>query len=163
MQEDQTVAFGPMYVDGDQRWITKLLVLYLLIVLIVFLVRVVTIAANLRKLRRVQKHTVPDALSNALWSDLYSKANSFKDLSVITFLLSLLNFTWCTADDFLATRAEKAPDIAYVLVRTGESLVTLGPGLVICILLYSAAMFLQAVIRRRRDASSAHNLTSNPT
>jgi hypothetical protein len=159
MQEDQTVSFQPMYVDRDQRWITKLLMLYLLIVLIVFLVRVVIIASNLRKLSRVQRQAVPDALSNSLWSDLYSKAHSFKDLSVITFLLSLLNFTWCTADDFLAIRAEKTPNIAYVLARTGEGLVTLGPGLVICIVLYSAAMLLQAVIRRRRAAFSAHDLT----
>jgi hypothetical protein len=100
LQDDQTVPFEPMYVDGDQPWVTKLFVLYLLIVVVVSLVRVVLLAANLRKLRKAEKHPISALLSDTLWSDCYSKARSFKDLSVVTFLLSLLNFAWCTANDF---------------------------------------------------------------
>jgi len=162
LQDDQTVSFQPMYVDGDQPWVTKLFVLYLLIVGVASTVRVVLLAANLRKLRKAEKNPIPALLSDALWTDCYSKAHSFKDLSVVTFLLSLLNFVWCTANDLISIRAEKTPNVAYVLARTGDGLVALGLGLIFCIALYSAAMLSGAAIRRRRSASSKFDLTSKP-
>jgi hypothetical protein len=160
LQDDQTVSFQPMYVDGDQPWVTKLFVLYLMIVFVVSLVRVALLAANLRKLRKAKKHPIPTPLSDALWADCYARARSFKDLSVVTFLLSLLTFAWCTANDFSSIRAVKTPNVAYVLVRTGDGLVALAFGLIICIALYSAAMLSESAIRRRRRASSMIDLDS---
>jgi hypothetical protein len=163
MQEDQTVSFEPMYVDGDQRWVTKLFVLYLLIVLVMFLIRAIILAADLRKLRIAQMQVLPARVSDGLWSDLYSTVRSFKDFPAITFLLALLNFTWCAADDLLSIRAVKVANVGYVLARIGEELAPLETGLILCILLYSAAMLSQAVLRRRRAASSALDVPYSAT
>jgi hypothetical protein len=151
MQEEQTVSFSPMYVDGPEPWFTRLFVLYILIVLIVFLVRVIKVMAGLRKLRRARKRPVPGAIADSLWTECYAMAHSFKEISALTFFASLLNATWYIADVFLSVRAEKTTSLNYVLARIGDSLVALALGLIICIVLYSAAMFFQAVLRRRRN------------
>lgn len=149
MQEDQTVTFQPMYVDGRQPWFTQLFVLYILVVLVVFLVRFARLAVGLRKLRRVRKESVPAAIADSLWTNCYAKAHSFKELSTLTFFASLLNFTWYSADVFFSVRAEKTTSLNYVLVRTADGLVALALGLIVCIVLYAAAIFFQAALRRR--------------
>jgi len=79
------------------------------------------------------------------------KAHSFKDISALTFLVSLLNFVWYTTDVFLALRFQKITSVSYVLARTGDGLVALALGLALCVVLYSAAMFSEAVLRRRKS------------
>jgi hypothetical protein len=149
MQEDQTVSFSPMYVDGPEPWFTQLFALYILVVLVVFSVRVIKLLAGLRKLRRARKRPIPGVVADSLWAECYAKANSFKEISALTFFASLLNATWLTANVFLSVRAEKEPSLSYVLARTGDGLVYLALGLIICVALYSAAMLFQAALRRR--------------
>ena len=149
MQEDQTVSFSPMYVDGPEPWFTRLFALYILVVLVVFLVRVIKLLVGLRNLRRARRHPNPATLADALWEQCYANASSFKEISALTFFASLLNATWLIADDFLSVRAEKQANLGYVLARVGDGLSYLALGLIVCIALCSAALFFQAALRRR--------------
>lgn len=147
MQEDQTVSFQPMYVDERQPWFLELFVLYVLIVLVVFLVKAIKLTASLRKLRKARKNSIHATVADSMWASSYATAYSFKDISALTFFASLLNATWYTADVFLSVRFEKTTSINYVLARTGNGLVALALGLIVCIALYSASMFFQAALR----------------
>ncbi len=148
MQEDQTVSFSPMYVDGPDPWFTRLFALYILVVLVVFSVRVIKLLRGLRYLRRARKRPNPATVADSLWAECYAKAHSFKEISTLTFFASLLNATWLIANVFLSVRVEKEANLGYVLARVGEDLSYLALGLIICIALYSAAMFFQAALRR---------------
>jgi hypothetical protein len=148
MQEDQTVSFRPMYVDGPEPWFTRLFALYILVVLVVFSVRVIKLRRGLRNLRRARKHPNPATVADSLWAECYAKAHSFKEISALTFFASLLNATWLIADVFLSVRAEKQANLSYLLARVGDGLSYLAIGLMICIALYSAVMFFRAALRR---------------
>lgn len=151
MQEDQTVSFEPISNCGPQPWHMQLFGLFILVFGLVFLVRIIKLAVNLRKFQRARTHSTPVAVVDGLWSDCYVKAHSFKDISALTFLVSLLNFVWYTTDVFLALRFQKITSVSYVLARTGDGLVALALGLALCVVLYSAAMFSEAVLRRRKS------------
>jgi hypothetical protein len=140
MQEDQTVSFSPMYVDGPEPWFTRLFALYILVVLGVFLVRVIKLVAGLRKLRKARQHPNHATLADALWAECYAKAHAFKEISALTFFASSLNASWLIADVFLSVRAEKQANLGYVLARVGDGLSYLALGLIVCIVLYSAAL-----------------------
>jgi hypothetical protein len=148
MQEDQTVSFSPMYVDGPEPWFTRSFALYIFVVLVVFSVRIINLIRGLRNLRRAQQRPNPATVADSLWAECYAKAHSFKEISVLTLFASLLNTTWLVANVFLSARAEKQANIGYVLARVGDGLSYLALGLIVCIALYSAAMFFQAALRR---------------
>ena len=149
MQEEQTVSFSPMYVEGPVPWFTRLFALYILVVVVIFLVRVIKLLVGLRNLRRAQKHPNPAAAGDSLWAECYSKANSFKEISTLTFYASFLNATWLSANVLLSARAEKEANPGYVLARAGDGLFYLALGLIVCTALYSAALLFQAALRRR--------------
>ena len=159
MQEDQAVSFQPISDCGPQPWYMQVFGLFILVLAVVFLVRIIKLAVNLRKLRKAQTHPIPVAIVDGLWTDCYAKAHSFKDISTLTFVVSLLNFVWYTTDVFLALRGEKTTSVSYVLARMGDGLAALAIGLIFCVVLYSSAMFSGAVLRRRKSTWSA----SDPT
>ena len=117
-------------------------------VLVVFSVRVIKLLRGLRNLRKARKLPSPATVADSLWAECYTNAHSFKEISALTFFASLLNATWLIANVFLSVRAEKQANIGYVLARVGDGLSYLALGLIICIALYSAAMFFQAALRR---------------
>ena len=157
MQEDQTVSFSPMYVVGPEPWFTRWFALYILVVLIVFSVRVIKLLRGLRNLRRAEKRPNPAIVADSLWEECYAIAHSFKEISALTFFASLLNATWLIANVFLSVKAEKQANLGYVLARVGDGLSYLALGLIICIALYSAAMFFQAALRRWNRRSAPPN------
>jgi hypothetical protein len=151
MQEDQIVAFQPMYVDGPQPWHTRLFLLYLLAVLIVFVVRIVRLATVLWNLKKTEGVSGADSFS----AYGVETASLFKALCALTFLVSLLECTWSTANLLLLLRAEHSSNVHFVLARIGDGLVGLAFGLVICVTLYGAGMMVQARGRGRKDRSQA--------
>lgn len=153
MQEDQTVNFQPMYDGYSQPWITKLLVLYLLFVLVLFVVRVLEIGLTLRSLRKLQKHPGRDPITpDTLWSNCCMKARSLKSFATLTFLLSLLDFTWSVSDILFNVRTEKTVNAAFILPSMGEALVPLSLGLIFCVALYVTSMVAESALRRSRFA-----------
>jgi hypothetical protein len=157
VQEEQTVSFSPMYVDGPEPWFTRLFELYLLTVLVVFSIRIIKLLAGLRSLRRARKDTSPAGLVYSLWVESCEKAHSFKEISALTFFASLLNATWLIADVFLSVRAEKQANLGHVLARVGDGLTYLAQGMIVCIGLYSAALLFQAALRRRKPSGPLAN------
>lgn len=155
MQEDQTVSFQPMYVDGPLPWYERLFALYLLAVLLIYLFRVVRLAINLYKLRKEREQFLAAPVANALLTDCYARVRSFKEISVLTLLISSLCFTWYTADSFSSVITAKAADFAFVLREVANALGSLMAGLVLSIVLYSTAMLSGAMLSRRNSASSA--------
>ena len=155
MQEEQTVSFQPVSNCGPQPWYMQLFGLFILVFAVVFLVRIISLAVNLRKLRNSRAHPTPVAVVDGLWTDCYAKVHSFKEISTLPFLVSLLNFIWYTIDVFLALKVQKVTSVSYVLGRTGDGLVALALGLAFCSVLYSAAMFSEAVLRRQKTKWSA--------
>ena len=156
MQEDQTVSFSTM--DGPDPWTMWLFVLFILVVLLVFSVRVFKLLAGVRKLRRARKHLVSAPVLDSLSAECYAKADSFKRMSALTFIASLLNFTWLAANVFLSVRAEKQISLSYVLARVGDGRDFLAMGLISLIIgvaLYSAAMLFQAALSRRNPRGFA--------
>jgi len=150
MQEGQTVSFAPMYVDGPLPWFTKLFAFYLLIVVVLFFIRVVKLVANLRKLREPQEHRViASRADDVLWVRYHAGVQSLKELAVLTFLLSLLDLAWYTADVFLSVRTAKTVSSAYVLVATCRGLDDFAIGLAFCVVLYLAALLFQIALRHR--------------
>jgi len=133
--------------------------LFLLVFVIVFLIRIIQLTANLRKLGRAQRIPAPIAVVDGLWTDCYAKAHSFKDISTLIFLMSLLNFTWHATDVLLALREQRISSVSHVLGRIGDGGVALAFGLAFCVVLYSAAMFSEAVLRRRKLKWSAPDPT----
>ena len=157
IREDQTVDFQPMYVDGPQPWYVNLFLLYLLLVVVVFLVRLIKLTIHLRRLRKAQKYPGATMSSDAMWSDCYAKAHSLKEISALTFLISLLTFTWYAVDVLASIRFAKRPSTAFVLARFGDGLPVLAFGLIFCIGLYFTAMVTQSRLRRWKPAPSASN------
>ena len=72
-----------------------------------------------------------------------------KELAVLTFLLSLLDLAWYTADVFLSVRTAKTVSSAYVLVATCRGLDDFAIGLAFCVVLYLAALLFQIALRHR--------------
>jgi hypothetical protein len=88
-QEDQTVSFDPMYVDGPVPWYETAYALYIFAIVIVLLVRVVQIVWNLRKLRKLGK--VDQVGTNdwrRVWGSTRIQAHALEKLAVLTFFLS---------------------------------------------------------------------------
>ena len=121
MQEEQTVTFQPIY-EGYQPWFAKLFAVYVFIVLIVLLIRCakfIWILLSLRKLNRED-----DSAFNKVWTDWSERIVSTRRLAGFTFLMSMLVFSWWTSDVLLGVRAEKTPNLAYILPAIGDALIT---------------------------------------
>jgi hypothetical protein len=129
MQEDQTVSFSPIGVEGEEPLFTRLFVVYLLVVLVLLLVRIVRLAVNLWKLRKAQKQSAPVSLSESLLADCYAKTQSFRNFSALTFLVSLLNFAWFATDVFASISNQKITNVGFVLARIADGLVPFALGL----------------------------------
>jgi hypothetical protein len=160
MQEEQTVAFQPIY-EGYHTWYSNLFFLYLFVTLIVIIVRVVTVGWNLRKLKKTQRVEGTDLSDmNLSWSRCYAKTHSFRGLAIFTFLLSLLNFTWLSSDILGTVRTAKTPGLAYILQAEADALRTLSVGILLCVVLYLCAVFgehiLHAIGSRSNHAFETH-------
>jgi hypothetical protein len=156
MQEDQTVVLQPIFESPRPLWLTELFVLYVLFVLALFLIRVVQVGSTLRRLRKLQNE--PGGLSiarDALWSGCLFKALSLRRFATLTFLISVLQFVWCTSDILLGLNTAKAPDVAFTMVRIGDSLIPLLLGLIVCTALYAASMIFESALQRRQPVVTA--------
>jgi len=154
MQEEQTVTFQPIY-EGYQPWFAKLYVIYLLIIAVVTLTRCAGFVWCLRKLRKDNKQA--ESVFNSMWTDCCARVTSSRELAKFTLLVSLLNFSWWTADIFLAVRTAKAPNLGYILPAIGDALTALALGTMICVALYGGSMWAQSALKRRKTAWLGQN------
>jgi hypothetical protein len=152
MQEDQTVAFQPIY-EGYLPWYSKLFLIYLFVVLAVILVRIVKFVWNLLRLRKLQRAEGHDSSQiHLLWTKCYAKAHSLRGLAILTFLLSLLDFSWWTSDILRTVRTAKTPGLAYILQAVADALAPFSIGILFCVVLYVCAVFGEQIL----NASGSH-------
>jgi hypothetical protein len=130
LQEDQTVSFQPIY-EGYQPWFAKLFAFYLFIVLIVLFVRSVKFIWILLKLRKPDADS--ESVSNIVWADSSGRTASSGRLACLTVLISVLVLSWWTADVLLGVRAEKTPNLAYILPAIGDALTAFTLGIIVAV------------------------------
>jgi hypothetical protein len=162
MQEAQTVTFQPIC-EGYLPWFAKLFALYLFIMIVALVVQFVSFVWNLRKLRKLQRNYGSDSSSfKSLWTDCTAKAYSLKELATLTFLLSFLDLSWCTADILCTVRTAKSPNSSYILLAIADALAPFSLGIIVCIALYLFAMFTAFVLKRRRPTLSTGSVPFRP-
>jgi hypothetical protein len=106
--QETAIGWEPMY-EGRLPWFTKVFVVYLALVLFASVFRAIRLMRHLRGLRKVEQETPspPTSRFQLLWEICYAKAASIKNLSVLTFLLTLLVFAWSTTRILLGVTMEK--------------------------------------------------------
>ena len=149
MQEEQTLAFQPIY-EGYVPWLAKLFLVYLFAVLLMIAVRAVRFGWNLRRLRKLEQTESSDFSSlHLLWTKCYAKAHSLRDFAIITFLLSVLHFSWWAADIFAAVGTEKTTGLNYILRALADPLGSFLIGISFCIALYLCAVLGEYILSRK--------------
>jgi NADH:ubiquinone oxidoreductase subunit 3 (subunit A) len=151
MQEDQTVSFQPMSLEGRVPWFVNLFVIYLLCVLLMTVVHAIRILWTLRKHRRVQEREAPlESVSQSIWELCHSKIRSIKNFSHLTLRLAALVLSWNATNILAGVFTEKAPSFPYVAGELAEALVPFLMGIIICSAQFSCVIFLESLVRRRR-------------
>lgn len=153
IQDEQTVTFQPMFVDGKPYWMEKLFVLYLLFILLLLLDRAVRLLFNLRALRKVIGSEQVEVL---VWSEVWTKswqyAHSLTKFAILTFFMSVLTLSMSLGDEFIGLATAKHYFAPFVFERLAYKLTTFNVGLVVCILLYGFGFFFESRLHRRKLA-----------
>ena len=153
MQEEQTIAFQPIY-EGYSTWYSNVFFIYLFVIIVVIIVRVVTVGLSLRKLKKMQQTGGADLSEIDLhWSRCYAKAHSFRGIAIFTLLLSLLNFTWLTSDILKTVRTAKTPGLSYILQAEADALGAFSVGILCCVVLYLCAVLGERILNARKPCS----------
>ena len=153
IQEDQTLAFQPIY-EGYLPWFAKLFEVYLLGLLVWFPVRAIRFGWSVWKLRKLQRTEGADSSNlHLLRTKCFTKAHSLRGVAKFTFLLSILDLSWWTADIFRSVRVEKTPGLAYILQAVADALSHFSIGILFCTALYLCA----ALGERALNSVSPHS------
>lgn len=149
--QETTVGWEPMY-EGHLPWFTKVFVVYLALVLLVSVFRAISFMWRLRGLRKMEQETATQLTSRFqfLWESCYARTASIKNLSVLTFLLSLLVFAWSTTRILLGVTMEKVTGVGFLAGAMAEVLTVFSLGILVCAALYTFAIFYEGVLVRRK-------------
>jgi hypothetical protein len=151
MQEDQTVTFQPMSLEGRVPWFVNLFVIYLLCVLLMTAADAVRILWTLRKHRKAQEAEAPlESSSHSMWEICDSKIRSIKNFSHLTFLLAVLVLSWNATNILAGVFTAKAPSFPFAAGELAEALVPFTMGIIFSSAQFSCGMFLESLVRRRR-------------
>jgi hypothetical protein len=163
--QETGVRGEPIY-EGHLPWFTKVFVLYLAPVLFMSVLRAISLMRRLRRLPKAQKEAPthqgsassrtssrPEGAGGgfqALWEFCYIKLALIKNLSLLTFLLSLLLFAWSTTRILQGAAVQKVTGSAFLADAMAEVLTTFSLGIIVCAVLYAFAIFYEAVLARRK-------------
>lgn len=157
MQEEQTVSFDPMYVDGPVPWFERLFMLYLLLVSLTAIIRFLRLAWALRRHRKEQKSASFSGLdSQDFWDSCRTRCQSLRNSSILTFLLTTLVTAWSAVNMFTQVTVQKTASLIAIAGATSETLTTFSIGIIVCTMIFCCAIFLERLIssERRRLRSS---------
>jgi hypothetical protein len=151
MQEETIVGWEPMY-EGRLPWFTKVFVVYLALVLLVSVFRAVRLMWRLRDLRKMGQEAPGQATSRfqLLWETCYASTASIKNLSALTFLLTLLVSAWSTTRFLQTVSMEKLTGVGLLAGSMAEVLAMFALGILVCTTLYAFAIFYEAALVRRK-------------
>jgi hypothetical protein len=149
--QETTVGWDPMY-EAHLPWFTKVFVVYLALVLLLSAARAISLIRRLRALRKLEQETATELTSKfpLFWESLYAKTAAIKNLSVLTLLLSLLVFASSTAQILVGVTIEKSTRVALLAGSMAEVLTVVSSGILVCAVLYTFAIFFEAVLVRRK-------------
>ncbi len=153
IQEEQTVTFQPMFVDGKPYWMEKLFVLYLLFILLLLLNRIVRLLFSLRVLRKLNRSEQADVpVWSEVWTESWLYAHSLTKFGILTFFMSVLTLSMSIVDEFMGLATEKHYVAPFVLERLAYKLTAFNAGMVVSIALYAAGFFFESRLHRRKLA-----------
>jgi hypothetical protein len=149
--QETTVGWEPMY-EGHLPWFTKVFVVYLAIVVLISVLCAISLVWRLRALRKMEREpaTLLTSRFPLFWESCHATAASIKNLSVLTFLLSLLVFAWSTTRIMLGVTMEKVTGVGFLAGAMAEALTMFSLGILVCAALYTFAIFYEAVLVRRK-------------
>lgn len=146
--QQTTVPFEPMY-EGQLAWFVKLFVVYLAAVLLASVFRAVRLGRSLRCLRKMERENADklNAGFHFLWNSCHAKTASLKNLSALTFLLSVLAGAWKMREILRGVSMEKVTGTAFLAGAAAEVL-TISFGILVCAILYAFTFFYEAALGR---------------
>jgi hypothetical protein len=149
--QETNVGWEPMY-EGRLPWFTKVFVVYLALVLLVSVFRAASLMWRFRALRKMEREAgTPLTSSFPLFLEsCCATVASIKNLSVLTFLLSLLVFAWSTTRLLLGVTMEKVTAVGFLAGAMAEVLTVFSLGILVCAALFTFAIFYEAVLARRK-------------
>jgi hypothetical protein len=115
VMQESTVGWEPMY-ELRLPWFTKVFVIYLAVVLFASAFRAIRLMWHLRGLRKMGQGTPNPAISRFqfLWETCYAHDVSIKNLSVLTFLLTLLVLAWSTTRILVGVTMERVTAVGFL-------------------------------------------------
>ena len=149
--QETAVGFEPIY-EGHLPWFAKVFVVYLALALLASMVRAIRLIWGLHSLRKMEQGNATKPISRLqfLWESCSTKIASIKNLSALTFLLSLLVSAWSTTRILLGVTMEKVTGTAFLAGAMAEVLTLFSLGILVCAVLYTFAFFCEAVLARRK-------------
>ena len=153
MQEEQTVSFSPMYVDGPVPWFERLFMLYLLLVSLTTIIRFIRLAWALRKHRKDQKAALFSGLdSQGFWDDCRNRCQSLRNMCILTFLLTTLVTAWSASDRFAQVLNQKTNGFSGAFAGgMSETLATFSFGIIVCTIIFTVTIFLERLVQLLRS------------
>ena len=152
MQEEQTVSFSPMYVDGPVPWFERLFMLYLLLVSLTTIIRFVRLAWALRKHRKEPKAASLSGLdSQGFWDDCRNRCQSLRNTCILTFLLTTLVTGWSASNILTQVTVQRAAGLGAVAGAMSETLAIFSNGIIVCTIIFTVAIFLERLVQLQRN------------
>ena len=143
MQESTPTQWDPMMNEGRLPWSIRLLIIYLVAVLLVFCFRAIPMLWRMRSLRKAAQ----DAnVFWAAWDESQAKVVSIKNWSVLTLLLTFLASAWNMTGTLREVSMQKIIGTAFLAATTADVLTAFCLGMLVCIVLYSFACFLETLL-----------------
>jgi hypothetical protein len=163
-EDEQTVSFDPICVDGPVPWYENLYALYILVVVIVLLVRVVQIVWKLRKMRKLEK-AGEDRTDNwrQIWGLAKLQAHGLEKLAVLTFFFSCFEFAMQVHHAFGSIVAGRTPFPKWPFIFLAQQTPAYGAVALICASLYACGFFFESHLERRKLAIIAGSTPQSPT
>lgn len=167
MQETD-VGWDPMY-EGHLPWFPKVFLVYLAVVFLLSLFRTLSLTWRLHRLQKTQAQVSAQAAAASpktplhpedargsfqfSWEYCYAKVAMMKNLSMLTFLMSVLVSALWTTEILKGAAMEKVTGSAFLAGAMAEVLTTFSVGIAVCAVLYALAMFCEGRVVRRKWVS----------
>jgi|HubBroStandDraft_1064217.scaffolds.fasta_scaffold18542_4 Na+/H+ antiporter NhaD/arsenite permease-like protein len=145
LQEEQTVTFQPEYIWVSHPWYVNLFSWYLLFVFLLGIVGSIQVVWSLRKLRIAsrQSESHSESISQERSEPLRAKASSFRNLSHLTVLISIIVLFSSLSDAFMEVATQKVAGIRAIAGAVADTLTISSGGVIIATGLFCIAIFCE--------------------
>jgi hypothetical protein len=151
LQEEQTVPFQPEYIWVQQPLYIGLFRLYLLLVALWAVLRFTRFLWSFRRswIAQLQNKSATEYFQFLEYSSV--KANSFKTVSQLTFLISAAVLAWTSSDGLAQVAMQKTSGFRAVAGWFADALQAFSVGVTVSAALFCFATICNSVVRRQRQ------------